>query len=154
MRIIRTWGKAAAITAAIVLIAPSCSRLQPESATAGAPAGDVRISDRYARGSVEAYEVFACGIERHCFAMIYLVGGDSFPMLCRVDLGGIYPIPQSVFATGGTATHWDIMCEPEVRGSYALMALKLSREDGVLRQGGAPLFRINPAPRLLERPAP
>ena len=63
-------------------------------------------------------------------------------------------VPQSVFGTSGCATAWDMMCEPEVRGGFALMSMQLSEENEMLLVGGKSLAKITPTPILLNRSFP
>ena len=137
--------------AAVASMGTSCQHMVPPSADAPQPKS-VRVSDRYFRASVASYDVFKGEIDQHNLAMIRLVSGEGFPMVCHIVDGGVYPISQSVFSTGGDATEWDIMCEPRIDQTYALMRLNVSSEDGILRVGGDKLERLASKPELLRRP--
>ena len=114
----------------------------------------IRISDKYSRAAVDSYDIFEGKITQHHFAMIRLVSGESFPMVCRIADGGVYPIPQSVFSAGGNVTSWHIMCEPRIDHAHALMSLNISSKDGTLQVGRDKLERLANKPKLLHRPRP
>ena len=129
----------------------------PKQHTTVAPVPEERVSDRYSRKAVKSYALFETDIPHHVMMLVRLTTGEQFPMLCRKTANGIYPIPQSVFATPG-AKRWRIMCEPDLydggalRGFYALMHLELLRVDGALFMGER---RLKPLPKdpLLSRPS-
>jgi len=101
---------------------------QPDKDT---PGPEKRVSDGYSREAVASYELFETDIPDHVMMRVRLTTGECFPMLCHQTDRGVYPIPQSVFATPG-AERWSIMCEPEVHKAHALMRLDLSMVDGAL----------------------
>ena len=139
------------ILAAVVSMGTACQYLGPFSADPPQPKS-VRISDRYSRASVDSYEIFKGEIDQHHFAMIHLVSGERFPMVCRVVAEGIYPIPQSVFSSGGDLTEWRIICEPRLEQAYALIRLSVSSKGGSLRIEGEEFNRLTNKPKLLPRP--
>lgn len=122
--------KTSFITLGLALLLSACTQSPPDRKHA-VSAQQVRVSDHYSREAVKSYEVFESDIDGHVIMLVRLTTGEQFPMVCRKAQSGIYPIPQSVFATPGTE-RWSIMCEPQVRNVYALMRLELSSADGAL----------------------
>lgn len=70
-------------------------------------------------------------------------------MLCKLDGGTIYPLPQSVFAN---SEGWNIMVEPEFKYSRALMQLTVRVEGDAVLMGASKLKAVSPAPHLINNP--
>lgn len=110
-----------------------------------------RLSDHYSREAVKSYELFDPRINGHVIMLVQLKTGELFPMLCLRTGQGVRPIAQSVFAVPGSEC-WQIMCEPQIQGVYALMRLELSRKDGALSLGGNRLTPLAHAPLFPSAP--
>jgi hypothetical protein len=134
--------KAATLTLTLAVFLQACAQF---SQRGGKPHDirEERVSDRYSREAVKAYELFDAGIDGHVLMMVRL-DGEHFPMLSRKTGRGVYPIPQSVFAKRGVEK-WSILCEPRVRKpavnpsngdavavSHALMRIEIVSADGAL----------------------
>ncbi len=133
----------------ITFLGVSCRHLETRAVDPAQPIPDIRVSDRYSREAVASYEAFDGRIAGHAFLMMHLISGETFPMLCRVETGGVAPIPQSVFAAGEPATKWSLLCEPTINQTHALMSLEVSVEEGIPRMGARPLKPLSLKPRLL-----
>ncbi|MEA3208571.1 MAG: hypothetical protein QOE70_1628 [Chthoniobacter sp.] len=136
--------KSTILVIALAILMSACAQ-NPKLRTGYTSVRQERVSDRYSRDAVKTYELFHTDIDGHVIMLVRLASGEQFPMLCRKTGGGIYPIPQSVFAVSGSE-RWSIMCEPRVHNAHALMRLELSRADGALFMGNRRLKSSAKAP--------
>lgn len=138
--------KAFLLALSLTMFLLGCAQTPPRQANDDS-AQQERVSDRYSREAVGSYEVFEIHIAEHVVMFVQLVTGERFPMICRRTVSGVYPIAQSVFAKSG-AERWDIMCEPRVQNTYALVQLEVSRLDDVLFIDGRRLKPLAKVPLL------
>lgn len=104
---------------------------------------------------MDSYEVFHIKIPDHVLALIRLKNGTRLTMLCRLDADGIQPLPQSVFARGGTEA-WYVMVEPKIRKGkttgHALMRLEFRIVAGrLVSRDGRALKKMEDKPYLTDR---